>query len=99
MGDRTLAVTLTRVTPTLSFNHVSSMSLTCPRVPGPPVFQRATLKNWVGPGDEASSFNEYCKGTMILDISHSTANVLRTDIARGGLPVLVKLSSFFATPC
>ena len=28
--------------------------LTCRRVPGPPVFLRWTLKNWVWPGDEAS---------------------------------------------
>ena len=36
----------------LLFYHGST--LTCPRVPGPPVFLRATLKNWEWPGDEAT---------------------------------------------
>ena len=27
----------------------------CDCLPGPPVFQRATLKSWVWPGDEATS--------------------------------------------
>ena len=26
------------------------------QIPGSPVFQRATLKNWEWPGDEANSF-------------------------------------------
>ena len=37
-----------------TWHYAVMASRTCARVPGPLVFQRATLKNWEWPGDEAS---------------------------------------------
>ena len=39
-----------------TWHYAVMASRTCARVPGPLVFQRATLKNWEWPGDEASGY-------------------------------------------
>ena len=51
--------------------HVASRTCAHVRVPGPPVFQRATLKSWEWPGDEARKFRTqlHHKSRVLIDVA------------------------------
>ena len=48
-----------------TWHYAVMASRTCARIPGPLVFQRATLKNWEWPGDEANHIHDCTIGPHV----------------------------------